>query len=232
LAQLPFTAAPAEVEQAWQVPSHAVSQHTPSTHWPPAHWLGPVQLLPRGRLETHVPPLQKVPALHWASDAQAVRQVGPPLQKLTPHSEEGSVPAGSGRQRPALVGRLQAWQVPSHADSQQVPSTHWPEAHWLAPAQAADWGSLGVQVPALQKAPAAHAASLVHWAGQLPPCPEQTYAPHAGRPALPSGAGVQVPSEPGESHRSQAPVQAVLQQRPSAQAPEAQASSVRQAEPG
>jgi hypothetical protein len=61
-------------------------------------------------------------------DMSAVaRQPPAPLHTLpAPHSPPGSLPSGIGVHLPTLPGRLQAWQVPLHAVSQQTPSTQLP----------------------------------------------------------------------------------------------------------
>jgi hypothetical protein len=56
----------------------------------------------------------------------------------------------TGEQVPTLPATSQAWHWPSHATSQQTPSTHSPLPHWLAPEQAAPSTSLGAQMPAAQ----------------------------------------------------------------------------------
>jgi len=52
--QVPVTAAPLAVEQAWQVPSHAVPQQTPSAQKLDAHWFAAAW----ARFVVQVPPLQ------------------------------------------------------------------------------------------------------------------------------------------------------------------------------
>ena len=77
-------------------------------------------------------------------------QAEAPLQKVAPHSEEGSVPAASGRHVPGAAGRLQAWHGPSHAERQQVPSTQKLVAQELPEVHAAPGASFGTQAPPVQ----------------------------------------------------------------------------------
>lgn len=44
----------------------------------------------------------------------------------------GVCPAGSVEQWPTALARSQAWQEPAQAESQQTPSTHCPDVHWVA----------------------------------------------------------------------------------------------------
>lgn len=76
-----------------------------------------------------------------------------------------------------------------------------------------------------QKALAEHAASVVQVVGQVVVVPSQRLEPHAGSPGLPAFAGPQVPSpaEPrGLEQTSHDESQALSQQKPSVQCPEAQ----------
>ena len=70
------------------------------------------------------------------------------------HSLSGSVPAVTGRQRPSAAPVLtfeQALQAAPQADSQQMPSTQLPVAHWLAAVHEPPlvWGAM--QCPAAEQ---------------------------------------------------------------------------------
>jgi hypothetical protein len=86
-----------------------------------------------------------------------VPQDAAPLFEQTPR---GSVfPAAMVRQWPGEVGRLQLWQAPVQALSQQTPSTHWFDLHSLLPAQAKPIG-LGPQVLFTQAVPVSQSLSV------------------------------------------------------------------------
>lgn len=69
----------------------------------------------------------------------------------------------------------------------------------------------------------AHWRFEVHVVGHEPFTPSQANAPHAVTCAA-SRSGVQRPSLPVAAHVSQAPVHALVQQRPAAQNPDAQSA--------
>jgi len=98
-------AAPGAVH-VWQLLAlHGPSQQTPSTQFPDAHSLGLVHALPR-----------------------SLRQAPSPSQvDAPPHTS--SVAFLIGEQVPTLPVSAQLSQEPSHARSQQTPSTQKPLAH-------------------------------------------------------------------------------------------------------
>ena len=104
---------------------------------------------------------------------------------------------------PARPDWLQDTQVPSHAFSQQTPSTQKPEAQALALEQVVPFYDL--QLPLLSNA----------CPGQLPGT------------SVPAAATVQIPSCPTTLHDWQVPEQTALeQQTPSTQKPEAHFDAV------
>ena len=64
--------------QASQEPPHAVLQQTPSTQLPLPHWLAAEHVAPLVFFGAHTPASQKLPLLHWASEAQVVGQEAEP----------------------------------------------------------------------------------------------------------------------------------------------------------
>jgi hypothetical protein len=83
--------------------------------------------LPLGPLQ--VPPVQLLSDLHSPLPEQVASQLFVPVQKLPPHSLAGSVADASGVHRPTVPPRLQAMQVPLHAESQHTPSAQDPDGH-------------------------------------------------------------------------------------------------------
>ncbi|MEN9797936.1 MAG: hypothetical protein RL653_1632, partial [Pseudomonadota bacterium] len=71
-----------------------------------------------------------------------------PLQKVRPHSEDGSCPPDTGVHVPALPGTSHRSHTPSQAALQQAPSVHCPEAHAAGRPQGEPSGCLGAHVPA------------------------------------------------------------------------------------
>jgi hypothetical protein len=67
-------------------------------------------------------------------------------------------------QVPTWPGTSHAWHWPLQLELQHTPSTHWPFAHWLAPAQALPFARNGMQRPPEQKVPVTQSVSLA----QLP----------------------------------------------------------------
>jgi hypothetical protein len=125
---------------------------TPAEHDPARHSTAEpgyphcVALLP-----SHVPP-HALP-----SEAQACRDPwGPPATLV---------------QVPTWPATSQAWHCPPQAALQQTPSTHWPLAHWVAPAHALPFARSGPQIPAEQKLPETQSKSEA----QLP---AQACGPH------------------------------------------------------
>ena len=111
-------------------------------------------------------------------------------------------------------------QVPSQAELQHTPSTQKPLAQSLAFAQTAPlvFAAGMVQVPPKHVNPVAQSASVVHIVGQLVFVPSQrsgAQSPFVG--AMPACSGVHVP----DAQVEQEPAQAVSQQMPSAQKPDA-----------
>ncbi len=207
--------------QASHVPSHAEVQHAPSTHASVAHCTWAVQDWPEPELHRHVPAWQPAPGLQSAPPAQDAAHAGPlPLQKVLPHSDAGSSPAGTGEQVPASPATLQAWQVPLQAPSQHTPSTQKPEAQPAARVQASPAAPFARQVPASQKAPALHCASEVQVATQAASVPLQVNRPHSFPGSVPAVEMLQLPTVPAVLQASQAPPHPALQHTPSAQKPE------------
>jgi hypothetical protein len=169
--------------QDWQPPPQEASQQRPSAQAPEPHWLAAVQAEARALRGTQAPASQKSPATHSASAVQEVAQAPPGPHWKPPQLRPGGGVPETAVQAPAVPGRLQAWQAPPQAWSQQTPSEQVPEAHWLAAAQAAARATLGRQAPAWHQSPAAQSAS----AAQLV---LQAVAPQAnGAQALVEGAG-------------------------------------------
>jgi hypothetical protein len=84
---------------------------------------------------------------------------------------------------------------------------------------------------ALQKLAPSQSESEAQVVGHSRRVPSQTYAPQSGEPVLPAASAVQVPGWV-PLQRSHEPVQAVVQQTPSAQNPEAHSASRVHAAPG
>jgi len=105
-AQVPSNPA---TEHDWQADPHeAVPQQTPSMQWPDTHWSGEEQILPRAFLQAPAPS-------HIESPVQA-----------------SSAAFFTAEHVPTLPVCAQLTQAPSHAVSQQTPSTQKPLAHWAA----------------------------------------------------------------------------------------------------
>lgn len=123
----------------------------------------------------------------------------------------------------------EAGGAPPHEPAVQVL-----ERHSFACAQA--WPSIffGAQAPPVQYWVAAHWASSVQEAGQAAPVPLQANDAQPGDPGWPAGSRVQAPSADAPSaalHTSHPPAQALLQQTPSSQWPDAHCASPEQAAP-
>ncbi|MEZ4564822.1 MAG: hypothetical protein R2853_19000 [Thermomicrobiales bacterium] len=116
-------------------------------------------------------------ALHWPLThsgvvpehvllSQHARQA--PAQQMLPPPQ--LVPSGSVVHVPTVGPRLQAWQAPSQALSQQTSSTQWPEAHCPPWVQPSPFGWSPTHWPApLQKEPATQSSSPEHVAAQALP---------------------------------------------------------------
>ncbi|MEN9798180.1 MAG: hypothetical protein RL653_1876 [Pseudomonadota bacterium] len=218
--QVPSSTAPREAAQVSHPPAHALSQQTPSAQVPEAHPLSAVQAVPRGRRIAQVPASQKRPALQSPSVTQAPGQAGPSPEHAKGAQSPGW-PAGSTVHVPSAAApseRAQAAHPPSHAVSQQTPSTHWPETHWVGPAQAAPVALFAVQAPASQWWPLLQSASAEHGEMQLA-APPQRVGPHSRAGSVRRGREVQVPTAPTRLHAWQVAAQAVSQQVPSTQKP-------------
>jgi hypothetical protein len=156
--------------QAGDSPSHAGAslhasagspQGEPCTssvywHWPvvglqiPLFWQGPA----RGWHSTGVP--WQAPVLPQTSSSVQ----GLPSSQATP---------GVGAQWPAPPATLQAKHGPSQAESQQTPSTQYPDWHWSSPAQVSPSARSPSQTPSLQKAAPTHSSLLWHVVRQAVP---------------------------------------------------------------
>jgi hypothetical protein len=66
---------PDRLQASHAPPLQAVLQHTPSTQLPLPHSLAAEQVAPLVFWATQVPPLQKLPAEHWASEVHAAGQL-------------------------------------------------------------------------------------------------------------------------------------------------------------
>src|SRR6185437_6560414 len=93
---------------AWQTPLHALSQHTPPAQCPLRHCASAAHAVPLAPTQLPLPS-------HWLGAR---------------HVPGSCCPLGAFVQVPGLAPTLQAWQVPVHAVSQQLPSTQWPLVHW------------------------------------------------------------------------------------------------------
>jgi hypothetical protein len=97
--------------QAWHVAHPDVAQQAPSTQLPDAHSAFVEQVRPR-----------------------SFRQA-PVASQIEPFMHASSAPLLTGEQVPTLPVSEQLWQAPSHAVSQQTPSTQKPLAHCAATVQ-------------------------------------------------------------------------------------------------
>ena len=139
--------------QLSQGPPQLRSQHTPSAQYPLAHSPSLIHICP---LSLSHPRLSR-------------EQVSPAGQ-----SSSGSVPEAAGSQRPLA---LQRSHRPSHAVSQQRPSTQNPEAQVSSPEQVVPSAMTPSHFPVsiLQKNPSSQSAGLAHddpaFAAQIPSAP-------------------------------------------------------------
>lgn len=108
--------------QALQASVHPDWQQTPSTQKPETHSPAVEQLSPMSSVPLHAPFTHSAEALQSASLVQLVRQ-----------------PEASQRAH---------W--PSQAESQQTPSTQWPEAQSFPEVQLVPFDCLGSQLPPMQ----------------------------------------------------------------------------------
>ena len=165
-----------------------------------------------------------------------------PFEQAEPPKHE--VPPGTVRHVPWVPGSAQDWQAPAQAELQQKPPAQNPLLHWSLRVQATPLPAGGTHWPvALHAVPETQSASVVHeaaqtlelaqrYGAQLCNAPqvvetpsqigsvatpfEQTEPP---RQEVPPGTVRHVPWEPGSAQDWQAPVQAVLQQKPPAHNP-------------
>ena len=180
-------------------------------------------MAPSCRRGAHVPKAHRLPTLQSVSRRQGDSQLDIPVQVAAPHSLAGSVPAAYGVQPPTSPGTLQASHVPSHAPSQQTPSTQWPEAHSapaahdrpfpLAPLQTA----VPVQLPAEAHAPFTHSP-------EAQPAPEVQPPPSGSLPRQVPFTHVVPASQPPGAHPERhppAPVQVEAPHSSTGSVPEA-----------
>ena len=125
--------------------------------------------------------------------------------------------APSQREHPLTQAELQQTQFAQKPEAQSEVATH--EAPRGRPPPLP-----GVHAEPEQAAPVTQSAAPVQLDGQPVSVPLQRYAPHAGEGVAPSAATLHWPTLPARLQRSQDPVQAVLQQTPSAQLPELHAA--------
>jgi len=182
----------------WQVPSAEGSAQLRQAPW---------------QASAQQTPSTQKPLAHWLASAQVWPfDFGPqvPLTQLWPLTQSASV-----------------WQWPT-----QALSTHWNGSQSCSPG--ARQAPRPSQVPAvLSRSPLHDGATQTVWAAylehppipsQTPDCPQLAAALCAQRPwgsAPPDVVGPQVPIRPACAQLTQGPVQAMLQQTPSAQKPEA-----------
>ena len=120
------TQVPPPPVQLWHVPQEGAPQQCPSTQLPLAQSPAALQVWPDTFLQ-----------------APVASQLFEPLQV-------SSVADFTGEQVPDVAVRLQAWQLPVQAVSQQTPSTQFPVLHWSVVVQVAPFACFGVQTPARQ----------------------------------------------------------------------------------
>ncbi len=164
-------------------------------------------------MATQTPPLQEAPGAQSPLLLHELGQLAKvPLQTYAPHEGSPAAPAGRSVQVPEAPVRLQPSQAFPHALSQHTPSSQWLLWHCAARVQLAPLASLGTHAPPLHQCVETQPESSAHDVGQVPLLPSHTYGPQLGSPALLAASGVQMPSLPVTSHRSQAPPHALLQQ--------------------
>jgi hypothetical protein len=139
---------------AWQgLASEQVRLQAPPLQLVGQDWVVPIMHAPlpsHMRAEDSVVPVH-IPGMHWVPEGYLRHEPLPShipsrLQVAAPssaHSLSGSIPAGTGTQRPSEPGSLQVAQVSVQAVSQQKPSTHDWVWHWLPLEQLAPRGRSG-----------------------------------------------------------------------------------------
>jgi hypothetical protein len=119
---------------------------------------------------------------------------------------------------PAEPGALHAWQAPSQASLQQIPSSLqtwlW---HCALLVHAAPLGRAGMQTPPSQKKPDEHASPGSEQVVRQVPAPSHVYPPQPPSGSLLDGWSLQLPDDPGVLHARHAPAHSVAQQTPSVQ---------------
>jgi hypothetical protein len=153
-----------------------------------------------------------------------------PVHSNPPHAGAGVAPAGATLQVPTAPSRLQRSQPAVQGPLQHTPSAQNPEAHSLPAPHAAPSTFFGPHVPAWQKLPALQSASALQEARQVP-VPLQVALPHSPAGSVRAGRGEQVPASPARLQAWQAPLHALSQHTPSAQAPELHSVPAAQASP-
>ncbi len=124
----------------------------------------------------------------------------------------------------------QVSHAPEQPESQHTPSTQWPLVHWLASEQVSPSPRRGRHEPVdTQYWVAVQFASLAQESGQPALVPLHRYGAQLGLPG--PVVAMQVPTDPLTLHALQAPVHAVLQQKPSTHWCEAHWAALVQAAP-
>jgi hypothetical protein len=102
----------------------------------PSQLRGPTEVLP-----LQVLPAQGVPETHLRQAPEPSQLPSwPQLARVeAAHWLSGSMPAGTAAQVPVLPGRLQAKQVPVHAEAQHTPCSQWLD--WQSPVVWQGWPS-------------------------------------------------------------------------------------------
>ena len=113
-------------------------------------------------------------------------------------------------------------QAPAQAESQQSESEQKPVWHSAATPQLAPSALSGTQAPEMQAEPAAQWEGTEQVVGQAEPAARQRYGEQEGLPGPLTCAHTPLEVAPAETLQAlHAPLQALLQQKPSTQAPEA-----------
>jgi len=184
-------------EQDMQAPLQAVAQQTPCWHWPLAHSVPRLHSWPIGFLP-HEPFWQTAPLAQSASLAQVVEQPAPLHLKGAQDRPAG----GSQRPSPSQVnGAVKTLVAASQVETgmQVMPrGKRWqPPLPSHRPLVPQDWGDWAAQISAGSVTPRATRGSGVS-----------------------AGTSTQRPSAMGKAQKRHLPVQASLQQTPSAQKPD------------
>ena len=159
-----------------------------------------------------------------AAPREALQTSQPPLQGALQQTPSEQLP------EPHWLPAVQA--VPRLCAPAQVPPTQLPEAHWDGRLHALPAPSFCLHVLTSQKAAVLQSLSWLQLTAHAGEFPEHRLAPQSPSGSVPAAAGVQVPTEGGRLHRSQARVQAPVQHTPSTQKPEAHAVPALHGVPG